>query len=110
MTDSVTRQIPWLRVFVEGVVIVASILIAFALDASWEAYRQSQEERTILEGLRVDFTTSGRDLDGRMSSPPWPSSISTSSPTGSWKPRRPSELLDVKANTLSTPPTRRRRW
>ena len=44
-------------------VIVASILIAFALDASWEAYRQSQEERTILEGLRVDFTTSGRDLD-----------------------------------------------
>ncbi len=28
-----TRQIPWLRVFVEGVVIVGSILLAFKLQA-----------------------------------------------------------------------------
>ena len=33
MADPVTRQIPWLRVFVEGVVIVASILLAFGIDA-----------------------------------------------------------------------------
>jgi len=30
-----TRQIPWLRVFVEGVVIVGSILLALAADAWW---------------------------------------------------------------------------
>ena len=29
-------QIPWLRVFVEGVVIGASILLAFGLQAWWE--------------------------------------------------------------------------
>ena len=32
-----TRQIPWLRVFVEGVVIGGSILLAFRIDAAWEA-------------------------------------------------------------------------
>ena len=31
-----TRQIPWLRAFVEGVVIVGSILLAFGIDACWE--------------------------------------------------------------------------
>jgi len=30
-----TRQIPWLRVFVEGVVIVVSILLAFGIEAWW---------------------------------------------------------------------------
>ncbi len=29
-------QIPWLRVFAEGVVIVGSILLAFGLQAWWE--------------------------------------------------------------------------
>ena len=36
-------QIPWLRVFVEGVVIVGSILLAFGLQAWWEG-RQEREE------------------------------------------------------------------
>ncbi len=30
-----TRQIPWLRVFAEGVVIVVSVLLAFGIDAWW---------------------------------------------------------------------------
>ena len=29
------RQVPWLRVFVEGVVIVLSILLAFGIEAWW---------------------------------------------------------------------------
>ena len=29
-------QIPWLRVFVEGVVIIGSILLAFGLQAWWD--------------------------------------------------------------------------
>ncbi len=30
-----TRQIPWLRVFGEGLVIVVSILLAFGIEAWW---------------------------------------------------------------------------
>ncbi len=33
-----TRQIPWLRVFVEGVVIVGSILLAFGIESSPSSY------------------------------------------------------------------------
>ncbi len=33
-------QIPWLRVFVEGVVIVGSILLAFGIDAWWEGVQE----------------------------------------------------------------------
>ena len=38
-----TPQIPWLRVFVEGVVIVGSILLAFGIDAS-EAVAQTRSD------------------------------------------------------------------
>ncbi len=31
MSAQLSRQIPWLRVFVEGVVIVGSILLAFGI-------------------------------------------------------------------------------
>ena len=42
-----TRSIPWLRVSVEGVVIVASILLAFGIDAWWariESHRNALAE------------------------------------------------------------------
>ncbi len=45
-----TRQIPWLRVFVEGVVIVASILLAFGIQAWWEETQERVEEQEILGG------------------------------------------------------------
>ncbi len=35
-----TPQIPWLRVFVEGVVIVASIRLAFGIVAWWAGLEQ----------------------------------------------------------------------
>ena len=34
-------QIPWLRVFVEGVVIVGSILLAFGIDAAEDKLLQA---------------------------------------------------------------------
>ena len=51
-------QIPWLRVFVEGVVIVGSILLAFGLQAWWEG-RQEQGEvgrdlMSVAQELRVN--------------------------------------------------------
>ena len=47
-------QIPWLRVFVEGVVIVASILLAFGLQAWWDGVQERIEEREIIERLISD--------------------------------------------------------
>jgi len=48
---------------VEGVVIVVSILLAFALEAWWEAHGQRQEEIQILENLQVEFLEAGAQLD-----------------------------------------------
>lgn len=39
------KDIPWLRVFVEGGVIVGSILLAFALDAWWDRQNRDDELR-----------------------------------------------------------------
>lgn len=51
------RKIPWPRIVVEGVVIVASILLAFSIDAWWgERQRQDAEQavlQTLLDDLRV---------------------------------------------------------
>ncbi len=49
-------QIPWLRVFVEGVVIVVSILLAFGIEAWWDGVQDRQEEQEVLRGLASDFT------------------------------------------------------
>jgi hypothetical protein len=43
------KDIPWLRVFVEGAVIVGSILLAFALDAWWDNQSREDELRDQLE-------------------------------------------------------------
>lgn len=40
---------------VEGAVIVASILLAFAIDRGYETYQERREETAILEGLRSDL-------------------------------------------------------
>ena len=48
---------------VEGVVIVVSILLAFALEAWWDAHGRRQEEAQILENLRVEFLAAGTQLD-----------------------------------------------
>ncbi len=56
-------QIPWLRVFVEGVVIVGSILLAFGIDAWWEGVQERGEEQEILTGLRAHFEDVQARLD-----------------------------------------------
>lgn len=41
----------------EGIVIVASILVAFALDASWANYQESRVEQRILGELQEEFNS-----------------------------------------------------
>jgi len=47
--------IPWKRTTVEAAAIVASILLAFAIDAWWEDRGLRIEEQQVLQGLREEF-------------------------------------------------------
>jgi len=46
---------PWFRIFAEGVAIVVSILLAFAIQAWWDGVQKSDVEREALQGIATDF-------------------------------------------------------
>lgn len=48
--------VPWLRVFVEGVVIVGSILLAFGIEAAWQQGQEREVERRLLHTVRQELT------------------------------------------------------
>jgi hypothetical protein len=50
-----TPQIPWLRVLVEGAVIVGSILLALTADAWWDGVTERALERDALDRLSAEF-------------------------------------------------------
>ncbi len=50
-----TKQVPWLRVFVEGVVIVGSILLAFGIEAWWDGVQEGRLELEYAERLKDDL-------------------------------------------------------
>ncbi|MFV1988025.1 MAG: hypothetical protein ACC682_12150 [Gemmatimonadota bacterium] len=58
-----TKQIPWLRVSLEGIVIVGSILLAFTLDAWWQERATRDWEFDQLHALRAEFAGNGELLD-----------------------------------------------
>lgn len=49
------KRIPWLRVLLEGVVIVVSILLALGAEAWWQDRLNRSEERELLSSLRDEF-------------------------------------------------------
>lgn len=55
MLAIVRKQIPWVRLVAEAVAIVASILLAFAIDATWSGQEERQREQELLAALRSDF-------------------------------------------------------
>ena len=57
-----TSRIPWRRGFLEAVVIVTSILLAFGIQAWWDDLQEQEEEREILIGLEGEFV----DLQERL--------------------------------------------
>lgn len=50
----------------EGLVIILSILIAFALDAGWADHQERRLERTVLRELRDEFTSAEARIVGSM--------------------------------------------
>jgi hypothetical protein len=53
MTD--TTQTPWKRLSLEAAAIVASILLAFWIDAGWDQREDAARERVVLETLLADM-------------------------------------------------------
>lgn len=53
MTDA--KAIPWNRISVEAAAIVASILLAFAIDAWWDQRQEAREEQVVLAALLEEF-------------------------------------------------------
>ena len=49
------RQLPWLRITAEGTAIVISILLAFSIEAWWQARGEMDQEREHLQALLDDF-------------------------------------------------------
>ena len=52
--------------FYEGVMIVASILVAFTLDASWANYQESRLEHRILVELRNEMASARSRIEACM--------------------------------------------
>jgi hypothetical protein len=55
--------LPWRRTLLEGVVIVASILIAFWLDAWWDRRGRDEHEREALSALADELRGAAAELD-----------------------------------------------
>jgi hypothetical protein len=50
----VAQSGPWRRIISESIAIIASILIAFAIDAAWDSHQERQELSGLLLGLRTE--------------------------------------------------------
>ncbi len=61
MTDE--QRIPWKRLYVEAAAIIASILLAFAIDAWWEDRQERVLEQQYLASLKADFQADIEELD-----------------------------------------------
>jgi hypothetical protein len=57
-----TQKIPWLRLSVEAVAIVGSILLAFAIDAWWDSRSDQKQERALLIALSADFAATEQEF------------------------------------------------
>jgi hypothetical protein len=60
------QKIPWLRLFVEGVVIVGSILLAFGIDAGWERRLRSLDEQALMVALQHDMIVNRTRLEATL--------------------------------------------
>lgn len=58
--------VPWRRAIWEGMTIVFSILLAFAINAWWAGREERARERVLLAGLLADFQATRPDLVARL--------------------------------------------
>lgn len=61
-----SKPIEWNRLLVEGIVIVASILLAFAIDAWWDDRQERQAERRQLLSIAAELESNGARLQEKL--------------------------------------------
>jgi len=59
----VSKPVGWSRLLVEGAVIVASILIAFMIDAAWDLRSDLADEQDLLRAIELDMIANRQDID-----------------------------------------------
>ena len=57
------QEIPWNRLAVEAIVIVGSILLAFAIDAGWQTRNERIDELNALQSLLSEFEANQQVID-----------------------------------------------
>ena len=57
------QKIPWLRIGTESVAIVASILLAFAIDAWWVGQQEREEVQVLLTALKEEAQSNLLEID-----------------------------------------------
>ncbi|MGI9223284.1 MAG: hypothetical protein ACR2QX_02315 [Woeseiaceae bacterium] len=60
---AIKHEIPWIRIGAESAAIVASILLAFAIDAWWDERVAAEREQEILKTLLADFESSREQFE-----------------------------------------------
>lgn len=58
-----TSRLPWRRALLEGFVIVSSILLAFAIDAGWDGWKESHHETEYLFALQDEMAANRMRVD-----------------------------------------------
>lgn len=61
-----SREIPWPRIFAEGVAIVVSILLAFGIEAWWSDRQERAAEKELLSSIRSELAELHQVVDGRI--------------------------------------------
>ncbi len=51
------------KLLIEGTVIVVSILLAFAIDAAWDEYKERRQEQQVLAALATEFQTNLSEIE-----------------------------------------------
>lgn len=90
-------RVPWTRIFAEGPIIVVSILLAFGIDAAWDARNSRAEEEVALSGLREDFITNRTQMDRILAS-----HMARAAAFQRFEAARPEEILSLSADSASS--------
>lgn len=57
------KIVPWRRMILEAAVIILSILLAFAIDAGWDNFKERNQEKAFLQSLLNDFKETRSRID-----------------------------------------------
>jgi hypothetical protein len=63
MSANKDTSLPWRRTMMESVAIILSILLAFAIDAGWDEYKERKQEKAFLVSLLSDFKETNSRID-----------------------------------------------